>query len=384
MRMSEQEWIRYRDRLSAVNRRAAELMQEYMDAHGYEVDDAMVEYAWSLATKYGEAAAELSCIMYDDVAEASGESLEPAEPAPTATFSETAKAVRGTAKKSPEQIPATVGQLVKQAGADTTLQNAVRDGAEWAWVPHGDTCAFCITLASRGWQKASKKALKNGHAEHIHAHCDCTYAVRFDGKSSVEGYDPQVYEDMYYGAEGDTPEERINSMRRKLYAKDPEKYLAPKRIAYARKVYLESLRKTGDPIYDIYGPIINSHPEERTRIIRAAEQYGVEIREGRGRMAYSPGLRRGAPGQLIISDDDSIGAWLHEEQHMLDDMSDGFPGFAGLFDIERRATMEYNAYRREIMLALEAGREDIAEQLRQMCREEIEHFGGVWDESKLN
>ena len=53
------------------------------------------------------------------------------------------------------------------------LKNAVRDGAEWAWVPHGDTCPFCITLASNGWQKASRKVLKGGHAEHIHANCDC-------------------------------------------------------------------------------------------------------------------------------------------------------------------------------------------------------------------
>ena len=45
------------------------------------------------------------------------------------------------------------------------LKNALRDGAEFAWVPNGDTCAFCMTLASRGWQRASKRAIKNGHAE---------------------------------------------------------------------------------------------------------------------------------------------------------------------------------------------------------------------------
>lgn len=70
----------------------------------------------------------------------------------------------------------------------------------------------------------SKKALKNGHAEHIHPNCDCTYAVRFDGKSNVEGYDPEKYLDMYYEADGSTPQERINAMRRMQYAAHPEKY----------------------------------------------------------------------------------------------------------------------------------------------------------------
>ena len=90
-----------------------------------------------------------------------------------------------------------------QVGADTTLKNAERDGAQFAWVPHGDTCAFCIALASRGWQYKSKKAMRNGHAEHIHAHCDCEYAVRFDGKSTVAGYDPDKYLEEYYDANGD-------------------------------------------------------------------------------------------------------------------------------------------------------------------------------------
>ncbi|MCD8354908.1 MAG: polymorphic toxin type 50 domain-containing protein [Clostridiales bacterium] len=62
----------------------------------------------------------------------------------------------------------------------------------------------------------SKKALKNGHAEHIHANCDCQYAVRFDGKSTVEGYDPDEYLEMYENAEGSTTQEKLNSMRRQI------------------------------------------------------------------------------------------------------------------------------------------------------------------------
>ncbi|MCD8054201.1 MAG: hypothetical protein LUF00_09170 [Lachnospiraceae bacterium] len=100
-----------------------------------------------------------------------------------------------------------------------TLKNAERDGAQFAWVPQGDTCAFCLTLASRGWQYMSKKALRNGHAEHIHANCDCQYAIRFDSSSTVEGDDSDKYREMYDSAEGNTSQEKIKSMRRAITAR---------------------------------------------------------------------------------------------------------------------------------------------------------------------
>ncbi|MCD7838053.1 MAG: hypothetical protein LUG65_04000, partial [Clostridiales bacterium] len=120
---------------------------------------------------------------------------------------------------SEKLVPSTVGRLVKQVGADTTLKNAQRDGAQFAWVPHGDSCAFCLMLASRGWQYMSKKALRNSHAEHIHANCDCQYAVRFDGKSTVEGYDPDKYRKIYDFANGNDSTEKINSIRRMMNTK---------------------------------------------------------------------------------------------------------------------------------------------------------------------
>ena len=127
-------------------------------------------------------------------------------------------------------IESGVSRLVKQAGADTTLKNALRDGAEWAWVPHGDTCAFCITLASRGWQRASDKALKGGHAQHIHANCDCEYAIRFNANTTVAGYDPEKYLQQYEDAGGD-----INAMRRANYAEHKDIINAKKRAAYAAR-----------------------------------------------------------------------------------------------------------------------------------------------------
>lgn len=180
-------------------------------------------------------------MMYDAIAEQSGEVLASALPAETATYGEVAKAVQGTMKVSSnaDLIGSAVGRLVKLVSVDTMMQNALRDGAEWAWIPRGDTCPFCIALASRGWQKASKGAIKNGHAEHIHANCDCTYAVRFNEDTDVEGYKPDEYEEEYYDTDEGTPEGRINAMRRKYYAEHRDKINAQKRAAYAERVAAE-------------------------------------------------------------------------------------------------------------------------------------------------
>lgn len=201
-----------------------------------QYEDAAIDYAYALATKYGEAAGAAACEMYDAIAELQGANVPPAVPAETATMAETAKAVKGTMKTDNVNIVAdATGRLVKLVGVDTMQQNALRDGAEWAWIPRGDTCAFCLTLASRGWQKASKNAIKNGHAEHVHANCDCTYAVRFSDSLDVEGYDPGKYLDMYENADGSTPQERINALRREFYAKNKETINEQKRSAYAKR-----------------------------------------------------------------------------------------------------------------------------------------------------
>ena len=74
------------------------------------------------------------------------------------------------------------------------------------------------------------KLLKGGHAEHIHANCDCEFAVRFDGSTSVAGYDPEKYLRQYRAAGSD-----VNAMRRIDYAARKDAINARKRAAYAIK-----------------------------------------------------------------------------------------------------------------------------------------------------
>lgn len=276
MKITEKTWLEYITRLSRLNEEAGKKMSDYIASHGMQDVDALIEYAAALVQKYGEGTAELACQMYDAMAEKAGANVPPAEPAEPADYGETARMVNAT-KQSPPQLQGGVSRLVKRAGADTTLKNAIRDGAEWAWVPHGDTCPFCITLASRGWQKASQKALKGGHAEHIHANCNCEYAIRFDSRTSVAGYDPEKYLAQYNAAGGD-----INAMRREQYAENKIQINAQKRAAYAA-------RKS------------NSGPED------VLEEYRRTAKPGEGSITYDEGYNR-----TLHADEIKTAQWLHD------------------------------------------------------------------------
>ena len=237
MQISAKTWNEYIDRLSRINQAAGQKMRQYIRQHGTADTQALVDYAYALVTRYSEGSAELACQMYDALAQAQGAVVPPAQPAPPAGYTEVSRMVQATKDQNPANLPNGISRLVKRAGADTSLQNACRDGAQWAWVPHGDSCPFCITLASNGWQKASKKLLKGGHAQHIHANCNCEFAIRFGPGTNVAGYDPEKYLAQYNAAGGD-----INRMRRIDYAARKDAINAQKRAAYAaRKTYSDTL-----------------------------------------------------------------------------------------------------------------------------------------------
>ncbi len=235
MYISTKDWTAFVNKLSKINQSAADKVREYVAKNGFGDAGALISYCYQVADYYGTASASLSALMYDTVTELEGAFYPPAELAASPSYGDVAKAVNGTLKVSqnPDEISGAVARLVKRTGQDTLLNNAMRDGAEFAWIPAGDTCAFCITLASRGWQHISKDALKNGHAEHIHSNCDCTYMVRHRQDVNVRGYDPAAYRRLYDNADGSGSKEKINSIRRMQYASNKDRINAQKREAYA-------------------------------------------------------------------------------------------------------------------------------------------------------
>ena len=235
MKLSRKDWNKYVSRLSAINKTAGKKMQAWIEKYGTDDVDALVRVAFALITKYGEAASAAVCEMYDEIAALQKAHVPPAEPKATQNISYVDKAVRSTLDRASGMIPSTVSELVKRTGAETTLKNAKRDGAYFAWVPNGDTCAFCITLASNGWQRASRKTIQGDHAEHIHKNCDCEFAISFNGPGDIEGYDPDSYLDRYEDAEGRTWKDKVNSMRREEYAENKDEINAQKRAAYEKR-----------------------------------------------------------------------------------------------------------------------------------------------------
>ena len=231
-------WAKYSKRLSKINAEAAAKIQAWVDKNGLDDVDALTDYAYGVATAYGEAAGALSAELYDAIADISMASVEPAEIAPTPSHSEMAKTVRGVLKQSRNvaMIAAAVGRQVKRCGAETTLRNAGRDHAEAAWIAIGETCPYCLMIAAEGWNPVKPTST----ADHIHANCDCTYSVRFNKSTQIGGYDPDKYKRMFDNAEGDTQEEKLNSMRREAYAENKDEINAQKRDAYAKRQELNS------------------------------------------------------------------------------------------------------------------------------------------------
>jgi hypothetical protein len=281
MQITANAWNEYITRLSRLNQKAGQLMREYIGSHGTESTDDLIAYAYGLVTKYGEGSAELACQMYDALAEAANAGVPAAEPAEPADYGEVARMVNATKSQNPANLPNGVSRLVKRAGADTTLKNAVRDGAEWAWVPHGDTCPFCITLASNGWQKASSKVLKGGHAQHIHANCDCEFAIRFDHNTTVAGYDPDKYLKQYRDAGGD-----INKMRRVNYAANKERINAQKRAAYAVKNALPKISNFNPLPENQVVDVLRKEAQPWIDKLSAVEQDAIQ------KYTYNPGDQR--------------------------------------------------------------------------------------------
>lgn len=228
MQISKNSWKKYSKGQEKIRTAAAKLMEAWIMKNGTEDREAFVAYAASLVARYGEAAAAYACQMYDEIAEAEGANVRSAIPAEAATVSEVAKAVNGALKTSVAGLLAVrvVERLVKQAGADTMLQNASRDGAEFAWIPDGGACPFCMGIGAEGWKLASSRVMNGQHAEHIHASCNCEFAIRFNKGSNVSGYDPNEYkEKLAAKSEEEIRREQdeenrveINEQKRMVYA----------------------------------------------------------------------------------------------------------------------------------------------------------------------
>lgn len=90
---------------------------------------------------------------------------------------------------------------MKRALNDTVSKNVARDkkrGIRYARVPMGgETCAFCLMLASRGFVYSS--ASTAGEGVHYHKSCRCKAVPGVQGVTKVAGYSPDRLYKLYKG-----------------------------------------------------------------------------------------------------------------------------------------------------------------------------------------
>ncbi len=174
--------------------------------------DEVIEVAARIAAKFSMYGAELGAQWYDLCSQLAGFELEPAYTEPVDYERITARA-EGAVKdvQTPADAQAVLNvflqDLVNESIRTTGSANMWRDyergliPGKWSRVPVGDTCAWCIMLASQGaWYLTEKTALGDT-PDHYHSNCNCIAVYHADAES-IERYDRfNEYKTMYYDAE---------------------------------------------------------------------------------------------------------------------------------------------------------------------------------------
>lgn len=183
-----------------VYRRVTQFMKKFPGASVGMVRDFTIESVTYAVSVYGDAASTCAADLYDEMAEASGAKLPPAVLDTTDVSGfidkevryQAGKLIAGKVEEFANAAAAKATDQVSRRANETMRRNAKRDGLRYARVPMGgETCTFCIMLASRGFVYKSAKTA--GEGNHFHANCRCKVVPQFDKRgreTKVEGYDP--------------------------------------------------------------------------------------------------------------------------------------------------------------------------------------------------
>jgi hypothetical protein len=171
---------------------------------------ALEEFMPLLVRHYGEMAAVVAADFYDELraqSSAGGRfAAVMADYAGDAGLLASARWAIGSLLGANPDPVAALGSLsivadkhILGQGRRTVAGSAARDpaGARWARIPHGDTCAFCVLLASRGAEYHSEESAGKAGVNEYHGDCDCTPTPFWDGDPYPDHYDPDAYFQMY-------------------------------------------------------------------------------------------------------------------------------------------------------------------------------------------
>lgn len=205
------------EQIQSFNRVTNKLIQsatdDFMSLYkpGMSIDE-VIEIAAQVATRYEELASELGAQWYDLCTRLANIEAEAAElrEADTESIRQRARAAVETAPLD-KTVDAVFNYFlhneIQNSIRATGSANLWRDyerglvSGKWARVPVGDTCAWCMMLASQGaWYLTKESALGN-NGGHYHDGCDCVAVYHADA-DNIPNYNNLVrYKRMYYDAE---------------------------------------------------------------------------------------------------------------------------------------------------------------------------------------
>lgn len=233
-------------------------IDEFMEyVHDGMTVDEVVDAATQVAMKFSYLGEELGAQWYDLCSELAGID---ADDAYLPELDE--DGIRGRAEtvaKSGGDVKSVFNEFlanqIQESIRTTGTANLWRDyergltPGKWARVPVGDTCAWCLMLASQGaWYKSKESAL-GPDPDHYHKRCNCI-AVYHADPESIGGYAKlEQYKRMYYDADNT----RIaNARGREKYPEELAHRVDEARKEHKKKYDIEQEKKRkGEPYKDI-------------------------------------------------------------------------------------------------------------------------------------
>lgn len=213
---------------SGVSRQLVQrAVKEFMRLHRDDMSvEDVVRLMAAVGNKYGLAGGELGAQWYDLCCRLANIQAEPAELHPVPD--EKALVLRAEwylthSTSAQEAITNYMHNVIMESVRATGDANLWRDytrglaPGRWARVPVGDTCAWCLMLASQGAWYVDEKSALGAEAGHYHDGCDCV-AVYFADPENIPNYSQLTrYKEMYYDAEN---ARKANASGREPYSED--------------------------------------------------------------------------------------------------------------------------------------------------------------------
>lgn len=203
----------------------------------------VIEEATRIAEKFALLGAELGAQWYDLCSELAGIDNEPAyvdSPDSERLGARAREAIEQAGEKPfSSAFDIYMQTVINDSIRDTGTANLWRDyerglaGGRYARVPVGDTCAWCMMLASQGAWYLTEESAGGFDPNHFHDNCNCKVVYHADAES-IKGYGELAdYKRKYYDADNIR---RANSSGREKYLQELKERIASAKAAHIAKL----------------------------------------------------------------------------------------------------------------------------------------------------